>query len=157
MDWEGELAAVLGAAVRHVDEPTAETAIAGYTIINDVTARDWQYRTLQWLQGKTFEATAPFGPYLVTADEISARSELTCRVDGEVVQRADTADMVFGAAATVAYTSTILTLRAGDVIALGTPGGVGHARDPRRYLQPGQEMVTSITGLGECRNRCVAA
>jgi len=155
MDWEAELAVVIGAPVRHADEATAEAAIAGYAVLNDVTARDWQYRTLQWLQGKTFEATTPFGPELVTADEAGTGLDLSCAVDGETVQTANTDDLVFGPAATIAYVSTILTLQPGDVIALGTPGGVGHARTPPRYLQPGQVLTTTITGLGECRNTCV--
>ncbi|MGY1812582.1 fumarylacetoacetate hydrolase family protein [Blastococcus sp. SYSU D00820] len=156
VDWEAELALVVGSTVRHADEAAAAAAIAGYSVLNDVTARDWQNRTLQWLQGKTFEGTTPFGPELVTPDEAGEGLDLTCAVDGEVVQSANTADLVFGAVATVAYVSTILTLRPGDVIALGTPGGVGHARKPPRYLAPGQVLTTAISGLGECRNRCVA-
>jgi acylpyruvate hydrolase len=156
VDWEAELAVVIGAPGRHIDESAAELAIAGYTVLNDVTARDWQYRTLQWLQGKTFEATTPIGPELVTADEAGSGFDLRCEVDGEVVQAANTDDLVFGATATIAYVSTILTLQPGDVIALGTPGGVGHARKPPRYLQPGQVLTTSIAGLGQCRNACVS-
>ena len=156
VDWEAELAVVIGSPVRHADERAAEAAIAGYAVLNDVTARDWQYRTLQWLQGKTFEATTPLGPELVTPDEAGTGLELTCAVDGEVVQTANTDDMVFGAVATIAYVSTVLTLQPGDVLALGTPGGVGHARKPPRYLQPGQVLTTSISGLGELRNTCVA-
>jgi len=157
MDWEAELAVVIGAPVRNADEAAADRAIAGYTILNDVTARDWQFRTLQWLQGKTFEATTPFGPELVTPDEAGADLALTCVVDGETVQSANTGDLVFGPVATIAYVSTILTLQPGDVISLGTPGGVGHARKPPRYLRPGQVLTTVIAGLGECRNTCVAA
>ncbi len=156
VDWEAELALVVGRPVRRAGEQDAAAAIAGFTVINDVTMRDWQYRTTQWLQGKTFEATTPLGPELVTPDEAGTGLELTCAVDGEVVQTANTSDMVFGAVATIAYVSTILTLRPGDVIALGTPGGVGHARKPPRYLAPGQVLTTSIAGLGECRNTCVA-
>ncbi len=156
VDWEAELAVVLGAELRHANQEAAEAAIAGYTILNDVTARDWQFRTLQWLQGKTFEATTPLGPELVTPDEAGTGLDLSCAVDGETVQQANTADLVFGPAATIAYVSTILTLRPGDVISLGTPGGVGHARKPPRYLQPGQVLTTAIAGLGECRNTCVA-
>ena len=156
VDWEAELAVVIGTPVRHADEVAAETAIAGYAVLNDVTARDWQHRTLQWLQGKTFESTTPFGPELVTADEAGSGLELSCTVDGDRVQEANTADLVFSPAALVAYISMIVTLNPGDVIATGTPGGVGHARDPKRYLQPGSTMVTSIAGLGECRNTCVA-
>jgi acylpyruvate hydrolase len=156
VDWEAELAVVIGTTVRHAGEATAEAAIAGYAVLNDVTARDWQYRTTQWLQGKTFEATTPFGPELVTADEAGAGLDLTCAVDGETVQTANTADLVFSPAATIAYVSTILTLNPGDVLALGTPGGVGHARRPPRYLTPGTVLTTAIAGLGECRNTCVA-
>nr|WP_279591157.1 fumarylacetoacetate hydrolase family protein [Modestobacter marinus] len=156
VDWEAELAVVIGTTVRHADEQTAAAAIAGYSVLNDVTARDWQYRTLQWLQGKTFEATTPFGPELVTPDEAGSALDLTCAVDGQVVQSANTADLVFGAVATIAYVSTVLTLHPGDVLALGTPGGVGHARTPPRYLTPGSVLTTAIAGLGECRNTCVA-
>jgi acylpyruvate hydrolase len=155
VDWEAELAVVIGRPVRHADEATAAAAIAGYSVLNDVTARDWQNRTLQWLQGKTFEATTPFGPELVTPDEAGEGLALSCTVDGETVQSANTADLVFGPAAAVAYLSTILTLQPGDVIATGTPGGVGHARKPPRYLAPGSVLTTSISGLGECRNVCV--
>jgi acylpyruvate hydrolase len=155
VDWEAELAVVIGSRVRHVDEAGAEAAIAGYTVLNDVTARDWQRRTLQWLQGKTFEATTPIGPELVTPDEAGTGLDLSCAVDGETVQTANTDDMVFGALATIAYVSTILTLNPGDVLALGTPGGVGHARKPPRYLTPGAVLTTTIAGLGELRNTCV--
>ena len=156
IDWEAELAVILGATVRHADETAASAAIAGYAVLNDVTARDWQYRTLQWLQGKTFESTTPFGPELVTSDEAGEALDLSCTLDGDPVQAANTGDLVFSPAALVAYISTILTLNPGDVIATGTPGGVGHARDPKRYLQPGSVVTTSIAGLGECRNTCVA-
>jgi acylpyruvate hydrolase len=156
VDWEAELAVVVGTTIRHADEEAARQAIAGYAVLNDVTARDWQYRTLQWLQGKTFEATTPFGPELVTADEAGADLDLSCTVDEDRVQEANTADLVFSPAALVSYVSTFVTLQPGDVIATGTPGGVGHAREPRRYLQPGSTLVTAIAGLGECRNTCVA-
>ena len=152
MDWEAELAVVIGSQVRNADEVAAEAAIAGYTIINDVSARDWQFRTVQWLQGKTFESTCPIGPHLVTPDEAGTGLELRCSVDGETVQKANTADLVFGPVATIAYISTILTLNPGDVIALGTPGGVGHARKPPRYLHDGAVLTTAISGLGECVN-----
>jgi acylpyruvate hydrolase len=155
VDWEAEVAVVIGSTVRHADEAAAEAAIAGYAVLNDVTARDWQYRTLQWLQGKTFEATTPFGPELVTADEAGTGLDLSCTVDGETVQSANTDDLVFGAVATISYVSTILTLNPGDVLSLGTPGGVGHARKPPRYLTPGAVLTTTVAGLGECRNTCV--
>ncbi|WP_326823254.1 fumarylacetoacetate hydrolase family protein [Streptosporangium sp. NBC_01756] len=152
MDWEAELAVVIGDTVRHASPEQARAAIAGYSILNDVTARDYQYRTLQWLQGKTFEATTPFGPVLVTPDELGEGLALSCEVDGETVQQADTADLVFGPAELIAYLSEILTLRPGDVIATGTPGGVGHARTPQRYLGDGSRLVTRIAGIGELAN-----
>ncbi|WP_046470063.1 fumarylacetoacetate hydrolase family protein [Allosalinactinospora lopnorensis] len=153
VDWEAELAVVIGATVRHADADRARAAIAGYSILNDVTARDYQYRTRQWLQGKTFEATSPFGPVLVTPDELGDASlTVTCTLDGEVVQRGETSELVFGPADLVAYVSGILTLRPGDVIATGTPGGVGHARTPPRYLEEGAKLLTRIEGIGELAN-----
>ncbi|MGH3391122.1 MAG: fumarylacetoacetate hydrolase family protein [Actinomadura sp.] len=154
IDWEAELAVVVGETVRNADLEQATAAIAGYSLFNDVTARDYQNRTLQWLQGKTFEATTPFGPVLVTPDELPAdlALELSCEVDGEIMQRADTSDLVFGPARLISYISTILTLRPGDVIATGTPGGVGHARKPPRYLTDGSKLVTRAEGIGELSN-----
>ncbi|MEU8318473.1 fumarylacetoacetate hydrolase family protein [Nonomuraea sp. NPDC048881] len=152
MDWEGELAVIVGAEVRDASRAEAEAAIAGYSVLNDVTARDYQNRTAQWLQGKTFEGTTPFGPFLVTPDEISGAMTLECEVDGEVVQQADTAGLVFPPGELIAYLSQILTLRPGDVIATGTPGGVGHARKPPRYLMDGSKVVTRIAGVGELVN-----
>lgn len=156
IDWEAELAVVVGASVRHATPERAEAAIAGYAVLNDVTVRDWQYRTTQWLAGKTFEATTPFGPMLVTPDELDVHSglELVCEVNGEAMQRANTADLLFPPGELVGYLSRILTLSPGDVVATGTPGGVGHARTPPRYLADGDVLTTRIAGLGECRNRC---
>jgi acylpyruvate hydrolase len=149
VDWEVELAVVVGRRVRHADASAAADAIAGYSIINDVTLRDWQYRTTEWLQGKTFEATAPFGPHLVTPDELAPDAKISCLIDGEVVQDSTIADLLFGPADLVGYISTILPLNPGDVIATGTMGGVGHARTPPRYLQSGQTLVARIDGIGE--------
>jgi acylpyruvate hydrolase len=154
MDWEAELAVVIGRTVRHGSAEEARAAIAGYAVLNDVTARDWQNRTPQWLQGKTFEGTTPFGPYLVTPDEAGEGLAIRCDVDGEQMQDSDTADLVFDPVELIRYISTILTLSPGDVIATGTPGGVGHARDPKRYLRDGAVLTTRIEGLGECRNPC---
>lgn len=155
VDWEAELAVVIGTAARNVDEDTARSAIAGYSILNDVTMRDYQYRTPEWFQGKTFEATAPFGPVLVTADEYTLGSILSGEVDGEVVQSTPTDDLVFGPAALVSYISQIFTLKPGDVIASGTPGGVGHARKPPQYLADGSILVTRVDGIGELRNAVI--
>jgi acylpyruvate hydrolase len=156
VDWEAELAVVIGAPVRRADEADAEAAIAGFAVLNDVTMRDWQYRSVQWLQGKTFEASTPFGPVLVTPDELPGgvrpRLGIRCEVDGETVQSSDTADLVFDPVALVRYISRIVTLNPGDVIATGTPGGVGHARTPPRYLTDGSVLVTEIDGIGRLSN-----
>jgi acylpyruvate hydrolase len=154
-DWEAELAVIVGAPARHVSVDHAAQHIAGYSVLNDVSVRDFQNRTMQWLQGKTFEATTPVGPWLVTADEVAGAAwEITCEVDGELMQKADTSDLVFGPAALIAYLSSIVTLEPGDIIATGTPGGVGAARHPPRFLADGETVVTRIAGLGELRNVC---
>lgn len=154
VDWEAELGVVVGAEVRHASASEAQAAIAGYTVVNDVTARDFQYRSVQWLQGKTFERSTPVGPWLVT--DVTP-GELSCEVDGDVVQKADPADLLFSAADLVAYVSRLITLVPGDLIATGTPGGVGHARKPPRYLGDGSLLVTKIDGVGELRNICVVS
>ncbi len=158
MDWEGELAVVIGRPVRHATPAEALAAIAGFCVLNDVTARDLQFRTDQWLAGKTWEATTPLGPALVTRDEVGDGSglRLTTTVDGEQVQDADTADLVFGPVDLVQDLSAIVTLEPGDVIATGTPGGVGIALQPPRFLVPGTEVRVAIEGLGELANRCIA-
>jgi acylpyruvate hydrolase len=159
VDWEAELAVVVGRRVRRASEQEAVAAIAGFTVLNDVTVRDWQYRTPQWLQGKTFERTTPLGPVLVTPDELTggARPTLTLRaeVDGETVQETKTDDLVFDPVTLVRYISTIVTLQPGDVLATGTPGGVGHARTPARYLQRGATLITEVSEIGRCENRAV--
>ena len=150
VDWEAELGVVIGTEVRHATLQEAEAAIAGFTVVNDITARDFQYRSVQWLQGKTFERSTPVGPWLVV-DE-GRPGEISCEVDGDVVQKADTADLVFSPAHLVAYISQLITLVPGDIIATGTPGGVGHARKPPRYLTEGSRVATRVEGLGEQRN-----
>lgn len=156
VDWEAELAVVVGRAVRRAGPDEAAGAIAGFAVLNDITMRDWQYRTPQWLQGKTFEGTTPFGPVMVTPDELPGGPrpalDVSCTVDGEIVQKASTHDLVFDPVVLVAYISTILTLRPGDVIATGTTGGVGHARNPPRYLHDGSRVVTEIAGIGRLDN-----
>ena len=159
VDWEAELVIVIGRSVRHADEATAEDAIAGFTVGNDVSMRDWQRRTSQWLQGKTWESSSPVGPVLVTTDEVGgARPDLriTCRLDGEIMQDARTSDLLFDPVHVVSYISTFLTLRPGDLIFTGTPEGVGAARTPPVFIQPGQVVTTEIEGLGQMRNRFVA-
>lgn len=158
-DWEAELAFVIGQPLRHASRDAAEAAIAGYTIMNDVSMRDWQWRSTQWLAGKTWERSTPLGPMLVTPEEIDhARDlELRCEVDGVVMQRARTSDLLFDPAHVASYISTFTTLEPGDVISTGTPGGVGTARTPAVSLLPGQVLRTAIDGLGECVNQCVIA
>jgi acylpyruvate hydrolase len=156
IDWEVELAVIIGKSVRHADEASAADAVAGYTVLNDVSVRDWQSRTSQFLQGKCFEATTPVGPALVTADDPAAAEpfSISCTVNGEVMQQSDTSQLVFGVNELVRYISTAITLNPGDIIATGTPGGVGHARKPPVYLKDGDVLTTTIDGLGECRNVC---
>jgi acylpyruvate hydrolase len=157
VDYEAELTVVIGRPVRHATPEQARAAIAGYTVMNDVSVRDWQMRTSQFLQGKTFEATTPLGPYLVTPDELPDGGwEISTVIDGETRQHSTTDQLVFGVLDLVGYLSTVVTLRPGDVIATGTPGGVGHARKPPRYLTDGATVVTAIAGVGECRNTCLA-
>jgi acylpyruvate hydrolase len=152
LDWEGELAVVMGAPARRVSADDAGPLIAGYAVLNDITMRDWQYRSPEWLQGKSFENSTPFGPYLVTADEFVPGPEMRTVVNGDTVQRVRTDDLVFGPHALVEYITQIFPLEPGDVIATGTPGGVGHARKPPRYLSDGDVLETTIDGLGEQRN-----
>ncbi len=158
VDWEVELGAVIGRPVYRATPEEAAAAIAGYTVVNDVSMRDWQRRTLQWLQGKMFEHSTPAGPYLVTPDEVgdAADLEVRCEVDGAVMQQSRTSDLLFTPAEIIAYASQAITLRPGDLFATGTPGGVGDARKPPVYLQPGNVLRTWIEGLGECVNPCVA-
>lgn len=155
VDWEAELAVVIGKKGRRISEADAADHIAGYAVLNDVSMRDYQFRTIQWLQGKTWEKSTPFGPALVTKDEFMAGPLMTSEVDGEIQQQTPTGDLVFTPEFLVSYISTIITLNPGDVIATGTPGGVGHAQDPKRYLQEGQLLVTTIEGLGQLKNRVV--
>lgn len=152
LDWEAELAVIVGKRARNVAVSAAEEYIAGYSVMNDVTMRDFQYRTPEWFQGKTFERSAPFGPFLTTTDSYTLGTELRTEVDGEKMQSTTTDDLVFGPAELISYISAIVTLNPGDVIASGTPGGVGHARKPPRYLVDGNTVTTRIEGLGECVN-----
>src|SRR5580692_9805148 len=158
VDWEVELGVVIGRPVYRATPEEAAAAIAGYTVINDVSMRDWQRRTLQWLAGKMFQHSTPAGPYLVTPDEVgnAADLEVRCEVDDEVMQDSRTSDLLFSPAEIVAYASQAITLRPGDLIATGTPGGVGNARTPPVYLRPGNVLRTWIEVLGECVNNCVA-
>ncbi|WP_433471095.1 fumarylacetoacetate hydrolase family protein [Saccharomonospora azurea] len=159
-DWEVELAVVVGRGVRRARGADAESAIAGFTVLNDVTCRDWQYRTREWLQGKMWDSSTPVGPHLVTPDELpgGVRPTLDVRlsVDGEVMQQDNTGDLLFDPVDLVEYVSTVVRLNPGDIIATGTPRGVGHARAPKRYLTGGETVVTEIDGIGRLTNTVVA-
>ena len=158
VDWEAELGVVIGRAARHVPKGEALGFVAGYTVVNDVTVRDYQRRTREFLSGKTFEATTPVGPVLVTADEFGGAEpdlEIRCEVGGEVMQRSRTSDLLFGIADIVSYVSDIITLLPGDLICTGTPGGVGDGRHPKVYLKEGQTLRTVIEGIGELSNVCL--
>lgn len=154
VDWEAELAVVIGSPIRDADEDTAAAAILGYTVANDVSMRDWQQRTLQWLQGKAFDASTPIGPRIVTADAIEPREGLVveCAVNGEVMQQGDTAQLVFDSAHLVSYVSRFTQLNPGDIILTGTPGGVGMGMPEPRYLRDGDVLSTRIESIGELRN-----
>ena len=159
-DWEAELTVVIGKPVRRATGAEAEAAIAGFTVLNDVTCRDWQFRTREWLQGKNWDSTTPVGPFLVTPDELPGgvrpSLSISCEVDGELMQKDSTADLLFDPVALVEYVSTMIRLNPGDLIATGTPGGVGHARRPEVYLSAGQRVVTEIEGIGRLENTVVA-
>jgi acylpyruvate hydrolase len=158
LDWEVELAIVIGQEVRRADDAQAEAAIAGFTVMNDISVRDWQFRTIEWTQGKIWEASTPVGPYVTTPDEVGGvRPALNVKtvVDGEVMQDDDTGTLLFDPVFLVKYISTMITLKPGDIIATGTPAGVGNARDPQVFLTEGQTVVTEISGLGACTNAIV--
>ncbi|MFD9829707.1 fumarylacetoacetate hydrolase family protein [Tsukamurella tyrosinosolvens] len=153
LDWEAELAVIIGARATRVGAADAPDHIAGYSVINDYTMRDYQYRTVQWDQGKTFDRTSGFGPFLDTDYRLGTRIET--RLEGEVMQSATTDDLVFGPAQLVEYISHIVTLQPGDVIITGTTGGVGHARTPARYIRNSETVEVTIEGLGTVRNRTI--
>jgi len=157
LDWEAELAVVVGTEVRHADRDQARSAIAGYAVANDISVRDWQRRTLQWFQGKAWDRTTPVSDGYVPADEIDpvAGLEIVCRVNGEVRQRSSTRELVFDAAALVAYVSTFTRLSPGDLVLTGTPGGVGLGMTPPTYLADGDVVETEIEGIGRLSNRIV--
>lgn len=154
VDWEAELAVVVGETIRGVDVEQARAAIAGYTVANDISVRDWQRRTLQWFQGKAWERTTPVGPVVVTPDEVDpvAGLEVVCRVNGDERQRGSTETLVFDSATLLAYISTFTTLRAGDLVLTGTPGGVGMGMTPPIYLASGDHVETEIVGIGTLNN-----
>ncbi|MEK7878113.1 MAG: fumarylacetoacetate hydrolase family protein [Pseudomonadota bacterium] len=150
IDYEGEIVIVIGRRCKEVDEASALSCVAGYTLANDLSARDWQFRTSEMMLGKAFDGFCPMGPWMVTADELSDVAALTLetRVNGELRQSAPASDMIFSVAQIVAYLSQVMTLLPGDVILTGTPAGIGATRDPRLWLAPGDRVEVSAGVLG---------
>jgi 2-keto-4-pentenoate hydratase/2-oxohepta-3-ene-1,7-dioic acid hydratase in catechol pathway len=158
VDYEAELAVVLGTRAKRVSKQEAWACVAGYTIMHDVSARDWQFRTGQWLSGKSFDTFAPCGPYLVTADEVPDPHSLgiCLALNNQVMQNSNTSHLIFGIPALISYISHIFTLQPGDIISTGTPPGVGFARRPPVFLQSGDVVEIKIDKLGTMRHACVA-
>jgi len=156
VDFEAELAVVIGRTTRRVSEAEALDHVLGYTCLNDVTARDLQYTDRQFVRGKSLDTFGPMGPALVTADEVGDPQalRLRCLVNGQVMQESSTAEMIFGVARLISFCSQAFTLEPGDVIATGTPAGVGWFRDPKRMLHDGDEVVVEIDRIGRLVNRC---
>jgi 2-keto-4-pentenoate hydratase/2-oxohepta-3-ene-1,7-dioic acid hydratase in catechol pathway len=156
VDYEAELAVVIGRTARHVPEAQALDHVLGYTCLNDVSARDLQFGDGQWVRGKSLDTFCPMGPILVTADELADPQDLaiTCRVGDEVLQDSRTSQMYFSVATIISYLSLSFTLEPGDVIATGTPGGVGAFRNPPRFLGNGDRVTVEIEGIGALVNTC---
>lgn len=154
VDWEAELVVVVGSTLENASEQEAAAGIAGYTIANDISMRDWQRRTLQWFQGKAFDGTTPVGPIMVTGDQLDPEAglEVICTLNGEEVQRGNTKTLVFSSARLLSYISTFTILRPGDLVLTGTPGGVGMGMTPPRFLTDGDRLETTIPGIGTLAN-----
>ena len=159
LDWEGELAVIIGREGRHIPATRAHEHIAGYSIYNDASIREWQFHAKAIAAGKNFESTGAFGPWMVTADEIAPDRALSLvtRLNGEQMQRTTTDDMIFSVARQIEYASTIFTLVPGDVIVTGTPGGVGWSKKPPRFMVPGDVVEVEIEDIGVLRNPVVQA
>ena len=158
LDWEGELAVIIGQGGRDIAEADAWDHIAGYSCYNDASVREWQFHAKQIASGKNFESTGAFGPWMVTTDEIEPgrKLKLETRLNGEVVQSSDTGNMIFPIPRLINYASTIFTLVPGDVIVTGTPAGVGWSKKPPRFMKPGDVVEVDIEGVGVLRNPIVA-
>lgn len=156
-DYEGELGVVIGRGGRYLAAADALGAVAGFTVLNDASAREWQRAGSQWTPGKNFDGSMPIGPEMVTTDELDVTDlALTTRLNGNVMQSARTSQMIVDVASAVEFFSSFTTLRPGDVIATGTPGGVGFARTPPVWLMPGDVVEVEIEGIGTIRNNVVA-
>jgi 2-keto-4-pentenoate hydratase/2-oxohepta-3-ene-1,7-dioic acid hydratase in catechol pathway len=158
VDYEAELAVVIGRRARHVPVEASLDYVAGYTIVNDVSARDLQFADKQWLRGKSFDTFAPMGPYLVTQKTLGAGDGLAIqlRLNGKTMQNSNTRNMIFKVPELVSYISEVMTLEVGDVIATGTPGGVGFVRNPQVFMKPGDVTEIELEGIGVLRNPVVA-
>lgn len=154
LDYEGELAVVIGKGGRYISKEDAMSHVAGYSCYNDITVRDWQRHTIQFTPGKNFPGTGAFGPYLVTPDEIDDvhKLDIQTRLNGEVMQKSNTEMFIFNIPAVIEYISAFTRLSPGDVIATGTPGGVGFKRDPQVFMKPGDEIEVEIEGIGLLHN-----
>jgi 2-keto-4-pentenoate hydratase/2-oxohepta-3-ene-1,7-dioic acid hydratase in catechol pathway len=160
LDYEAELAVVIGRRAHRVAEAEALTHVGAYSLFNDGSVRDFQRRSSQWTMGKNFDATGAFGPELVTPDELpegAAPLRIEARVDGRTVQDSTTGDMIFPVARCISILSEVMTLEPGDVIATGTPSGVGYARQPPLFLAPGMVVEVKVEGVGVLRNTVAAA
>lgn len=160
LDFEGELAVVIGKGGKAIAADNALSHVLAYSIFNDASVREYQFKSPQWTMGKNFDGTGAFGPWLVTADELppGARGlRLETRLNGQTVQSADTSDMVFDVASLIVLISEAMALEAGDLIIAGTPSGIGHARDPRLYMHPGDVCEVEIERIGVLRNRIQSA
>ena len=158
LDYEGELAVIIGKAGRHVSEDNALSMIAGYSCYNDGSVRDWQNHTIQWTAGKNFPKTGSFGPWMVTTDEIPdpTKLTLTTRLNGNVMQNSGVDLLIFPIPTLIKYITTFTELRPGDVISTGTPGGVGMKRNPPVFMKAGDSVEIEITGIGILKNQIVA-
>lgn len=157
IDFEGELAVVIGRKAKYVETDQALNYVAGYSVFNDITARDIQVRTSQWTSGKAMDTFGPMGPGLVPSVRVPDPQNLTITttVNGEIQQQDSTAQMIFDVAGTIAYLSSLMTLEPGDVIATGTPAGVGFKQEPPRFLAAGDVVEVTIPGIGTIRNLLV--
>lgn len=158
LDFEGELVAVIGRAGRHIAKSEALSYVAGYTIFNDGSLRDFQHRTPQWTAGKNFDCTGALGPVFVTADELPPGAHglhLETRLNGDVVQNSNTNLLIFDVATLVVVISEVMTLSPGDLIVTGTPAGIGHSRTPKLYMKPGDTVEVEIEGIGTLTNGIV--
>jgi 2-keto-4-pentenoate hydratase/2-oxohepta-3-ene-1,7-dioic acid hydratase in catechol pathway len=159
LDYEAELMLIIGKGGRHISEAEALDHVFGYTTFNDGSVRDFQRKTHQWTPGKNFDSTGPVGPIVVTPDELppgASGLRIQSRLDGEIMQDANTSDMMFPVVETIAILSEYTTLEPGDLIAMGTPKGVGHARKPPVFMKPGQTIEIEIEGIGVLANPVVA-